>query len=50
MICKDMNVRKSHETAFIMAIQGDFQCHSLKSSLRHTSFPERGNIIEACDA
>ena len=35
MSCLEMDVGKSHEIAFSMTVQRDFQCRSLKSSLRH---------------
>ena len=33
MSCLEMEVEKSHETAFSIKVQRDFQCQSLKSSL-----------------
>ena len=35
MSCLEMDVEKPHENAFSMTVQRDFQCRSLKSSLRH---------------
>ena len=49
MSCLEMNVGKFHEIAFSMTVQRDFQCHSLKSSLR-TLFTKRDKKIKACDA
>ena len=36
--CLEMDVGKSHEIAFSKTVQRDFQCQSLKSSLRHTFY------------
>ena len=38
MSCLEIDMGKSHESAFIMTVQGDFQCQSLKSSLQHTLY------------
>ena len=38
MSCLEIDVGKSHEIAFSMTVQRDFQCQSLKSSLRHTFY------------
>ena len=34
---------KSHENAFIMTVQRDFQCQSLKSLLQHTFYCQGQN-------
>ena len=38
MSCFEMDVGKSHETALSMTVQRNFQCKSLKGSLRHTFY------------
>ena len=43
MSCLDMDVGKSHEIAFSMTVQRDFQCQFLKTSLRYTLYCERQN-------
>ena len=42
-----MDVGKSHEIAFSMTVQNDFQCQSLKSSF---PFTEMDKMIKTCDA
>ena len=43
MNCLEINMGKSHESAFIMTVQRDFQCQSLKSSLQHTFYCQGQN-------
>ena len=38
MSCSEMDVGKSHEIAFSMTVQRDFQSQFLKSSLRHNFY------------
>ena len=38
MSCLEMDVGNSHEMAFSLQIQRDFQRQSFKSSLRHTFY------------
>ena len=45
----EMDEGKSHEIAFSMTVQRDFQCQSLNSSY-DTLFTERDKMIKACDA
>ena len=44
-----MDERKSHEIAFSMTVQRDFQCKSLIAHY-NTLFTEKDKIIKACDA
>ena len=44
-----MDVGKSHEIAFSMTVQRDFQCSLLKAHY-DTLFTERGKIIKAYGA
>ena len=48
MSCLEMDVGKSHEIAFSLTVQRDFQCQSLKSD--DTLFTERDEMIKTCDA
>ena len=43
MSCLEIDVGKSHEIAFSMTVQRDFQCQSLKSLLRQTFYWEGQN-------
>ena len=49
MSCLEMDVGKSHEIAFSMTVQRDFQSQSLKSYY-DTLFTKRDKIIKACEA